>query len=187
MLEVQRNWSPLRHPIQFLKEEWQAPRTRASLFQYIEGPAEPFEWRTFLRDLVLGSRPPSFIPTLLTNPLAVAVAPWDYRKSAAFPVVDHGRASAACRHCDLFRLLQIANLGSKGTEGRVATGTPGATAVAGGGPTELGFTALEWKRIAAVVLSAVDGGRQVEVCGAQCSLFRSTALGTTTTLRAWPF
>ena len=75
------DWSPLRHPIQFLKEEWQAPRTRASLFQYIEEPAEPIEWRAFLRDLVFGSPPPPFIPTLLSDPLAVAVAPWEYRKS----------------------------------------------------------------------------------------------------------
>src|SRR6266705_3403817 len=65
-------WSNLdpdlrQHPLKYMLEEWQAPRTRASLFQYIQEPAEPFEWRAFLRDLALGSPPPPFLPPLLSD------------------------------------------------------------------------------------------------------------------------
>jgi len=40
----------------------------------------------------------------------------------------------------------------KAGKARVATGTPGVTAATRDGLAALGFTALEWKRIAAVVL-----------------------------------
>jgi TonB family protein len=64
------DWSILRHPIRFLKEEWKAPRTRPSLFHYIAEKEEkrPFEWKEFLRDLVTVSRFPLFIPSVFSDP-----------------------------------------------------------------------------------------------------------------------
>jgi protein TonB len=60
----------LRHPVRSIREELQAPRTRASLFQYIVIPAEvePLDWRGLFKDLVTGYRFALFIPSLWANP-----------------------------------------------------------------------------------------------------------------------
>ena len=59
-------WELLRHPVRSFREERQAPRTRASLFRYIETPEEaaPLDWKGLLKDLVTGYRFALFIPSL---------------------------------------------------------------------------------------------------------------------------
>ncbi len=56
----------LRHPLHSMREAWNAPRTRASLFQYLEKPDESprFEWRDLLKDLFTSYRFALFIPSL---------------------------------------------------------------------------------------------------------------------------
>src|SRR6266545_1245413 len=74
------DFSVLKHPLRFLMEEWRAPRTRASLFHYIEDDKEePFRWGEFLKDVIFGSPPPSFIPAVLSDPRGVAVDPAELR------------------------------------------------------------------------------------------------------------
>jgi len=60
----------LKHPIRNLREEWNAPRTRASLFAYVEEPGEkvPFDWKGLLKDLFTGYRNALFIPSLWSDP-----------------------------------------------------------------------------------------------------------------------
>lgn len=64
------DWSFLRHPVRFLKEEWKAPHTRPSLFHYIAEKEEkkPFEWKEALRDLFTVTRFPLFIPSVFSDP-----------------------------------------------------------------------------------------------------------------------
>ena len=86
--------SVFRHPLQFLKDEWRAPRTRPSLFHYVEDEAkEPFSWKDFLRELIFGTPPPSFIPALLTDPHGLAVDPEEFRsrrrRSASISLLVH--------------------------------------------------------------------------------------------------
>jgi len=74
------DFSVLKHPLRFLMEEWRAPRTRPSLFHYIEDQKEePFRWGEFVKDLIFGSPPPSFIPSVLSDPREVAVDPAEVR------------------------------------------------------------------------------------------------------------
>jgi len=59
----------LRHPIRSYREERNAPRTRASLFNYVQKPGEdtPIDWKDFFRDLLTGYRSALFIPSLWAN------------------------------------------------------------------------------------------------------------------------
>jgi len=60
----------LRHPVRFFREERQAPRTRASLFHYIEeagDSGEPFNWKEFIKDVFTGYRFAVFIPSLWSD------------------------------------------------------------------------------------------------------------------------
>ncbi len=64
------DWSFLRHPIRSFREEWNAPRTRASLFRYLEGREEaaaPFNWKDFVKDLFTDYRFANFIPSIWVN------------------------------------------------------------------------------------------------------------------------
>ena len=64
------DWSVLRHPVKFFKEEWKQPRTQASLFSYIDESSlqkEPFNWKDFLRDLFTGYKSPLFIPSVFAD------------------------------------------------------------------------------------------------------------------------
>jgi protein TonB len=56
----------LKHPLRAIREERQAPRTRASLFEYIGKPEEstPFNLREFLRDLFTDYRFALYVPSL---------------------------------------------------------------------------------------------------------------------------
>ena len=58
------DWSFLRHPIRSFREEWKAPRTRASLFRYLEAKDEsaPINWKDFIKDLFTEYRFSNFIP-----------------------------------------------------------------------------------------------------------------------------
>ncbi len=60
----------LRHPVRSIREDLQAPRTRASLFHYIVNPAEaePLDWSGLIKDLVIGYRFALFIPSLWADP-----------------------------------------------------------------------------------------------------------------------
>lgn len=62
-------WDILRHPIRTFQEARQAPRTRASLFEYIKKPekAGPFDWKEFLKDLFTEYKSALFIPSLWAN------------------------------------------------------------------------------------------------------------------------
>lgn len=63
------DWSFLRHPIRSFKEAWKAPRTKPSLFHFIEEePKIPFSWKDFLSDLFTGFRNPLFIPSVFSDP-----------------------------------------------------------------------------------------------------------------------
>ena len=75
------DWSFLRHPVRFLREEWKTPRTRASLFNYIDNEvAEPFSFKEFLRDLIFGSPSPNFIPSVFSADAGgIAVSPAEFR------------------------------------------------------------------------------------------------------------
>src|SRR5207247_2226678 len=75
------DFSALRHPIRFLKEEWNPARTQASLFHYISDTreAQPVRWKDIILDLFFREPPPDFIPTLLSNPAEVAVDPAQLR------------------------------------------------------------------------------------------------------------
>ncbi len=71
------DWSFLHHPLQFFKEEWKAPQTKASLFNYVEDPAAkdttPLNWREFLRDLLTSFRNPLFLPSVFSDPDGLVV------------------------------------------------------------------------------------------------------------------
>jgi TonB family protein len=61
------DWSFLRHPLRSLREEWKAPHTRASLFQYLERPEDAgarIDWKDFFKDLFSGYRFTDFIPSI---------------------------------------------------------------------------------------------------------------------------
>jgi periplasmic protein TonB len=77
----------LRHPVRSLKEDWKAPRTRASLFQYEEEPVkqEPFDLADFIRDIFTGYRNPLFIPSVFadTNELVLERAQLRTRRMEA--------------------------------------------------------------------------------------------------------
>ena len=63
-------WSILRHPIRSFQDERRAPRTRASLFHYLEQPGEsvgPVDFREVLKDLFTGYRFAVFIPSLWSD------------------------------------------------------------------------------------------------------------------------
>jgi len=62
-------WKILRHPIRSIKEDRQAPRTSASLFNYISGPAKtaPVNWKELIRDLLIEYRTPLYIPSIWSN------------------------------------------------------------------------------------------------------------------------
>ncbi len=65
------DWSFLRHPLKALKEEWQEPRTQASLFNYVDTASlkkEPMNWKEFLKDLLTSFRAPLFIPSVFADP-----------------------------------------------------------------------------------------------------------------------
>jgi TonB family protein len=63
------DWSFLRHPIQYFKQEWQAPHTKPSLFHYIEEEQKtPFSWKEFFTDLVTGFKNPLFISSVFADP-----------------------------------------------------------------------------------------------------------------------
>jgi protein TonB len=67
-------WKLLRHPIRAIREERHAPRTRASLFHYIDdsGAGAPVDWTGLLKDLVTGHRFAVFIPSLWSDPVILA-------------------------------------------------------------------------------------------------------------------
>lgn len=66
------DWSFLRHPIEFLKQEWKTPHTRPSLFHYVdEEQKTPVDWKDFFADLFTGFRNPLFIPSVFSNPDAL--------------------------------------------------------------------------------------------------------------------
>jgi protein TonB len=64
----------LRHPVRSIREDLQAPRTRASLFHHIVNPAEvePLDWRGLIKDVVTGYRFALFIPSLWADPEELA-------------------------------------------------------------------------------------------------------------------
>jgi TonB family protein len=64
----------LRHPIRTFREERQAPRTRASLFEYFRKPEEsgPFNWKEFLEDLLTEYKTAFFIPSIWSNQAELA-------------------------------------------------------------------------------------------------------------------
>ena len=66
------DWGFLRHPVRFLRDEWNEPRTRASLFHYIESPAEHaaerVSWKEILSDLPTGFQTPLLIGSLFAAP-----------------------------------------------------------------------------------------------------------------------
>ena len=64
----------LRHPIRSFLEQRRAPRTRASLFHYIEaeGAAAPLDWPGLLQDLLTSHRFALFIPSLWSDQAALA-------------------------------------------------------------------------------------------------------------------
>jgi periplasmic protein TonB len=74
------NSDVIKHPLRFLMDEWRSPRTQASLFHYVEDQREePFRWAEFLKDVLFGTPPPSFIPAVLSDPREVAVDPAELR------------------------------------------------------------------------------------------------------------
>jgi TonB family protein len=68
--------SVLRHPLTYFRDEWKAPRTRASLFHYVEDPGEqrdePFQWKDFLLDLLTSYRSPLVIGSVFADPEELA-------------------------------------------------------------------------------------------------------------------
>ncbi len=89
-------WQELRHPIRSVREEHNAPRTRASLFDYIEKPedATPLDWEDLLKDLFTSYRFALFIPSLWSNPQELAEERSELRarsmEAGAASVVIHG-------------------------------------------------------------------------------------------------
>lgn len=64
----------LRHPIRSFKEAWKAPRTKPSLFHYVEEePKKPFNFKEFLKDLFTGFKNPAFIPSVFSDPEGLAL------------------------------------------------------------------------------------------------------------------
>jgi protein TonB len=68
------DWNFLRHPIREFRQAWKAPRTKPSLFHYIEEERkEPFSWKEFFSDFITGFRNPLFIPSVFSDPEGLAL------------------------------------------------------------------------------------------------------------------
>src|SRR2546428_2065202 len=86
--EPQGFWSNIdpevfRHPIRFLTEEWRAPRTRPSLFHYVEDPesrrSEHVSLKELASDLWTGAGGPLFIPGVFSDPQELTLARDQFR------------------------------------------------------------------------------------------------------------
>jgi protein TonB len=68
------DWSFLRHPIREFRQAWKEPRTKPSLFHYVEEERkEPFNWKELFSDFFTGFRNPLFIPSVFSDPEGLAL------------------------------------------------------------------------------------------------------------------
>jgi periplasmic protein TonB len=90
----QLDFSVLRHPIRFLKEEWNQPHTQPSLFKYIvEDQHEHLSFKELVTDLVRGSDPTTFVHSLYLDSTIefeeVARVKSRKNKARVFSIVTH--------------------------------------------------------------------------------------------------
>jgi periplasmic protein TonB len=107
------DWSFLTHPIQTIKEGWKSPRSRPSLFHYLDEEHKThLSAKEFFSDLFTGFRNPLFIPSVFSDPEGLA----QERAKGRTRRVEASMVSIVIHAMFLFLLAYLAIVGHKKVE-----------------------------------------------------------------------